>query len=375
MTNNRWVQLCIFLALAGLMMAMSGYGFLSVILILGLVFVSLRFATKPFSQAIARIRASIRWKFEIAIVLIAALFLFVGLFAFGAMDFMHAELHEVQELLDAQQFGQTRIAIDELEDTHHGLLFSMTPYLSLVGLLLAGTLSAALASSVIAPVRQMGAAMQRIASGDFSQPLHVDNKDELGDLAYRINQTSGELEKLQEAILAEERAGALRERMTQVTLAQEEERRRISRELHDGLGPSLAGIGNRIKATQRTLRSDPQAAERELEETAGILKGHVQECLSNIQKHADATRVEVGLQMTDSRLELRVIDNGRGFDPMGISPGSAESGLGLRSMQERAELLGGSLSVDSSPGGGCQVIFSIQSTEVEDGDDPHPSGR
>ena len=356
MTNNRWVQLCIFLALAGLMMAMSGYGFLSVIIILGLVFVSLRFATKPFSQAIARIRASIRWKFEIAIALIAALFLFVGLFAFGAMD--------------------------------------------------------------------------------FSQPLHVDNRDELGDLAYRINETSGELEKLQEAILTEERAGALRERMTQVTLAQEEERRRISRELHDGLGPSLAGIGNRIKATQRTLRSDPQAAERELEETAGILRGHVQEirgliydlrplaldqlglvgaldqqverfgqdtgvqasfdgpgkvalnplaevtllrevqeCLSNIQKHADATRVEVGLQMTDSRLELRVIDNGRGFNPTGVSSGSADSGLGLRGMQERAELLGGSLSVDSSPGGGCQVIFSIQSTEVEDGDDPHPSGR
>ena len=69
MTNNRWVQLCIFLALAGLMMAMSGYGFLSVIIILGLVFVSLRFATKPFSQAIARVRASIGWKFEIAIAL------------------------------------------------------------------------------------------------------------------------------------------------------------------------------------------------------------------------------------------------------------------------------------------------------------------
>ena len=70
---------------------------------------------------------------------------------------------------------------------------------------------------------------------------------------------------------------ALQERITQVTLAQEEERRRISRELHDGLGPSLAAIGNRIRACKENVRSDSERAERELEEIADGVSGHIQE--------------------------------------------------------------------------------------------------
>ena len=94
----------------------------------------------------------------------------------------------------------------------------------------------------------------------------------------------------------------------------------------------------------------------------------VQECLTNIQKHSEASEVEVSLHVTHADLKASVRDNGRGFDPRSIGSGEIAKGLGLVSMQERAELLGGSLSVRSSPGSGCEIVLCIPSREVEDGD-------
>ena len=230
--------------------------------------------------------------------------------------------------------------------------------------------------------------------------------------------------------LAEERERALRDRVTQVTLAQEEERRRISRELHDGLGPSLAAMGNRLRASKKILRSDPDRAEKELEEIAGAVKGYiqeireliyelrplaldqlglagaldqyverfahetgieagfsasgdieinpladvtvlrvVQECLANVQTHAGADRVEVSLAAGANELEIRVEDDGRGFDTEMTGPDAIGRGVGLLSMRERAELLGGSLAIDSGPGKGCRVVLSVPMGEVNVG--PH----
>jgi signal transduction histidine kinase len=77
-----------------------------------------------------------------------------------------------------------------------------------------------------------------------------------------------------------------------------------------------------------------------------------QEALHNIVKHAHATSVRLRLAHRESELLLEVGDNGRGFDPTGAFPGH----LGLHSMRERAERLGGSLIIESSPGQGTRIL-------------------
>jgi HAMP domain-containing protein len=182
------------LGMAGLLLAKAGFGPLSALLLLGLLCLLLRFATRPLARFIARIACSIRWKFEIAIAVIAMVSLFTGLISVGAMKSMHTELHEIQEL-GASRPNEVLPAVDKLEDTQHGLLFTLTPILSMLGVILGAALGAAIAWSVIEPVGGMGQAMSRIASRDFSQPLQVANRDELGDLAGKINRTAEDLAK------------------------------------------------------------------------------------------------------------------------------------------------------------------------------------
>jgi two-component system, sensor histidine kinase and response regulator len=76
----------------------------------------------------------------------------------------------------------------------------------------------------------------------------------------------------------------------------------------------------------------------------------VQEGLTNIQKHAEATQVQLCLQPTPAGLELRLQDNGRGF-----SLDANRQGFGLQGMEERVTALGGQLQIDSRPLGGCQI--------------------
>ncbi len=186
------------LGVAGLMLAWSGFGPLVVIVLLGLTYLLLRFATEPLSLFIARIGYSIRWKFEIAIAVIATLVLAVGLISFGAMDFMHQGLHDIQDLGPNQPLAILR-AVDDLEDSQHGPLFSLMPVFSVLGVIAAATLGAAMARSVIDPVRRMEEAMHKTASGDLSQRVQVENRDELGELAVQINQMVEELARRREA--------------------------------------------------------------------------------------------------------------------------------------------------------------------------------
>ena len=208
-----WKQISLLLGLFFGLIALetSGFSFRQAVILLGVVYLVLGFATQPLSRVIARLGFSIRWKFEFAIAIIAALFLIVTLIQVRAMDFMHHELHDIQEL-GLERPDEVLRAVNDLEDTHHGSLSKTIPVFGVLGVLGATALGAALALSVINPVGRMGQAMRRIASGDFSQPLRVDNRDEMGALAGQINVTAEEPKRLQEATLADERARALRER-------------------------------------------------------------------------------------------------------------------------------------------------------------------
>ncbi|NLG27828.1 MAG: sensor histidine kinase, partial [Chloroflexi bacterium] len=82
----------------------------------------------------------------------------------------------------------------------------------------------------------------------------------------------------------------------------------------------------------------------------------VQEALTNVARHAEATRVDVVLTRRDGRVIAIVEDDGAGFDPSGAGDGQ---GLGLVGMRERAELLGGTLTVESSPGQGTTIYLEV----------------
>ena len=85
----------------------------------------------------------------------------------------------------------------------------------------------------------------------------------------------------------------------------------------------------------------------------------LQEALTNVRKHADATVVRVRAEVNGGRLALHITDNGRGFRPEETSG----DGLGLQGMRERARLMGGELRVMSEPSGGTEVELSVPLTD------------
>ncbi|MDB5312368.1 MAG: sensor protein [Gemmataceae bacterium] len=225
---------------------------------------------------------------------------------------------------------------------------------------------------------------------------------------------------LTDEIARRERAEADRRDLQQrLTTAQEDERRRIARELHDQMGQHLAALGlgleviksetpdpsptrDRLQQLQAltdligrevhdlALELRPTAlddlglqaalanyaegwAERsavEVDFHAAGLDGDrlpvpvetalyrvVQEALTNVLKHASARRVSVVLQRSPGHVSAVVEDDGRGFDPE--SAPAAGHRLGVLGMRERVALVGGSLAVESAPGRGATVIARV----------------
>lgn len=84
----------------------------------------------------------------------------------------------------------------------------------------------------------------------------------------------------------------------------------------------------------------------------------VQEALTNIVRHAHATRADVLLERRGDRVVVVVEDNGHGFDA-DVARFAQQGHLGLVGMQERAEMLGGSLVIESDTGTGTTVVVEV----------------
>jgi len=146
----------------------------------------------------------------------------------------------------------------------------------------------------------------------------------------------------------------------------EEDIRRLSHELRPailddlGLMPALRflseGVGQRAGLTIAVSGS----AEERLPPAVEIaLYRVVQEALNNVARHARATRATIEVQRVDRDVVCRIVDDGRGFDPVAVSARGRQRGIGLDGMRERIARLGGALEVRSEPGRGTELLFHI----------------
>ncbi len=226
------------------------------------------------------------------------------------------------------------------------------------------------------------------------------------------------LDELDESIAkAREYDVRLRQMSSQVLTAQEVERKRIARELHDDTAQALTSVLVRLRVLERS--ADDEATRAGLAELRTILGGALegvralaidlrprvlddlgletaletqvrdfiqrwgidatlssdrlgrlptevelvfyrvaQEALSNVAKHARALRVEIRLTKRGCRLQMLIEDDGCGFDA-DAATGAVDAGLGLFGMKERLALVGGTLGVESAVGAGTRVSADV----------------
>jgi two-component system sensor histidine kinase UhpB len=145
-----------------------------------------------------------------------------------------------------------------------------------------------------------------------------------------------------------------------------DEVRRISSELrpemleHLGLVSALTELSTSFArvAGVRVERQFPTSLPKLAPEIELAIYRIAQESLTNIARHAAATRVTIALEPGHDSVVLRVSDNGRGFADTPVEHG------GLRSMRERAVLVGGALAIKNAPGGGVQVRLEVPAAPV-----------
>lgn len=137
--------------------------------------------------------------------------------------------------------------------------------------------------------------------------------------------------------------------------------------LHDlGLEPAVRELLREFEArTELRVEADLEVDEAAPVGTELALCTYriLQEALTNTWRHSGSDRVRVDLRLADDRLDLRVWDEGRGFSTADPEPGTA---LGLAGMRERADLAGGRLEIRSAPGRGTTISFGASVVGEED---------
>ena len=146
-----------------------------------------------------------------------------------------------------------------------------------------------------------------------------------------------------------------------------EENRRIAHNLRPGDLDEL-GLGEACRNACRELQSRSKltvecAIARELGRLPASVELNLfrilQEALTNIEKHAGATRIRVRIGLRKGFIELRIEDDGRGFGAKSKAGKGSSSGLGLTHMRERAVSLGGSCEMHASAKGGATITIRV----------------
>ena len=88
----------------------------------------------------------------------------------------------------------------------------------------------------------------------------------------------------------------------------------------------------------------------------------VQELLSNVAQHSQATLVKVQIDATDTSVRVSVDDNGKGYDPDRLED---QSGMGLKVIRDRVEMLGGEIEITGAIGQGARIMFQVPSSKTK----------
>lgn len=294
-----------------------------------------------------------------------------------------------------------------------GQLLLMTVIVSAVGI----TAAIVLTWAFTRPILDLVEAAESVAHGDLSPRLTRWANDEVGDLAEAFNAMT---EALRKAAQERQERDLLRAQyVSGIITAQEEERKRIARELHDGTGQLLTSLLAGLSALENAS-TDPLVRERTedlrkmashtlhevrnlavnlrpsalddlglpaaIEHYVGMCIRHygldieltihglneerlsteretaiyriVQEALTNVARHAQASSVDVILEKRGDGVVVIIEDNGCGMDLKSMV-GKPDKGLGLYGIRERAELLGGKLTIESEPGKGTSLFVML----------------
>lgn len=287
-------------------------------------------------------------------------------------------------------------------------------------------------------VQQLSIAISEFYPGVHKPELPESPQDELGMLSdsfialmERVEQRETENNALSKTL--QQRNREQRILLRNLIHAQEQERKRVARELHDELGQALSTTALQIELARQSMARDTQKAEKSLEDAGSIiaasteqisdlimglrpsslddlglqaaLRAHVdrvlgnagmqysldfetphdrlpvevetvlfrvfQEALTNIIRHSNAMHVDMQFSQSNGTIVGKIKDDGRGFDPgdSDQSPSGSER-FGLLGMRERVELCGGKIEIRSQPGHGTTILIEIPLPgNRQDGDD------